>query len=191
MTGLTATSANILAHPHPCGHIVYPYTDPQLVREAVAQYASAGLRTGEGVVLIVVRARRETILHRLRAEGLDVEALEANGALTCLAAEDLLPDFMVGGMPDAPRFRAMANALIDRARASTKGGVGLVRVFGEMVCVLVSRNNKAGAARLEELWTEVVNDQQISLLCSYCLDNYAVTEIQDLCDMHTHNLVLA
>lgn len=41
-------------HYHPCGHIVYPYTDETLVWQAVCLFACAGQRDGEGVILINV-----------------------------------------------------------------------------------------------------------------------------------------
>src|ERR1700681_5096403 len=52
-TAMNAKGAAILLDPHPCCHIVYPYTDESLVGQAVALFASAGLRDGEGVVLIM------------------------------------------------------------------------------------------------------------------------------------------
>jgi hypothetical protein len=53
---MTAAAAAILADPHPCAHIVYPYTGEALVGRAVALFASAGLRNHEGVVLILSTA---------------------------------------------------------------------------------------------------------------------------------------
>jgi hypothetical protein len=50
---MNASGAAILVNPHPCGHILYPYTDEGLVGQAVTLFASAGLRAGEGVVLIM------------------------------------------------------------------------------------------------------------------------------------------
>lgn len=45
----------LLVDPHPCGHIVYPYTDRNLLAQAVCLYASAGLRKNEAVILITAR----------------------------------------------------------------------------------------------------------------------------------------
>src|SRR6185312_11474913 len=69
---MNANGAAILAHPHPCGHIVYPYTDETLVGQAVCLFASAGIRDGEGVVLIMSGDHFEPIKLRLRIEGFNV-----------------------------------------------------------------------------------------------------------------------
>lgn len=45
--------AAVLANPHPCGQIVYLYTDENLVGQAVCLFSSAGIRDWEGVILIM------------------------------------------------------------------------------------------------------------------------------------------
>ncbi len=69
-------SAAILTNPHPCGHIVYPYTDESLVEHAVGLFASAGIRNGEAVILIMTSDHFEPIRLRLRMEGCNVATLE-------------------------------------------------------------------------------------------------------------------
>src|SRR5688500_15120271 len=96
---MNAQGAAILANPHPCGHIVYPYTDENLVGQAVCLFASAGIRDGEGVILIMTGDHCEPIKLRLRVEGFDVAAYERSGQLTCVATEELLARFMAGGTP--------------------------------------------------------------------------------------------
>ena len=40
---MSPKSIAILKEPHPCGHIVYPYTDEQHIVDAVAIFAGSGL----------------------------------------------------------------------------------------------------------------------------------------------------
>jgi hypothetical protein len=72
---MNAASAALLTDPHPCAHIVYPYTDEALVGQAVCLFARAGLRNGEGVVLILSAANYDAYMLRLIVEGHDVEGL--------------------------------------------------------------------------------------------------------------------
>ena len=65
---MTARGASLLANPHPRGHIVYPYTDEGLVGQAVSLFASAGIRDGEGVILIMSADHCESIIVRLQLE---------------------------------------------------------------------------------------------------------------------------
>jgi hypothetical protein len=185
---MNAHGAAILANPHPCGHIVYPCTDENLVGQAVCLFASAGIRDGEGVILIMGADRREPIKLRLQVEGYNVEAYERSGQLTCISTDDLLARFMVDGTLDEDLFRSTIGGLIDRAKASRGSRhSGKVRIFGEMVSQL--RNTDLTATtRLEELWNDVIKQHSVSLLCTYALHNADDHIPQALVDLHSHSL---
>src|SRR4051812_20305581 len=80
---MNAKCASILTNPHPCSHIVYPYTDERLVTEAVCLFASAGFRKNEAVVLIMTAEHCDPIERRLAMEGFDLAALRDSGQLIC------------------------------------------------------------------------------------------------------------
>src|ERR1700686_1783627 len=152
---MNSFGAAILANPHPCGHIVYPYTDENLVGQAVCLFASAGLRDGEGVILIMTNAHCEPIKLRLQIEGFNVERYERSGQLTCVTTDELLGTFMAGGSLDEEMFRSTIGNLIDRAKAAASNGhPGKVRIFGEMVSQL-RPTDLTVTTRMEELWNEV------------------------------------
>ena len=185
---MNANGAAILANPHPCGHIVYPYTDEGLVGQAVSLFASAGLRDGEGVILIMSAEHCESIKLRLQLEGINPEAYERSGQLTCVTAEDLLASFIPDGVLDEGLFKSAIGGLIDRARASVNDAHGArVRVFGEMVSQL--RNQDLGATtRLEELWNDVITDHSVALLCTYALDGESDHMPESLIHLHSHSI---
>src|ERR1041385_8374817 len=134
----------LLADPHPCGHIVYPYTDRDLLAQAGCLYASAGLRKDEAVILIMRRDNCPAITGGLWRQGFDLQDLQRTGKLNCMLAEDMLPRFMVDGMPDEKKFEALAEGWIGTARASVLSGrkscPSPIRAFGEMVCLLWANN---------------------------------------------------
>jgi hypothetical protein len=179
--------AAILADPHPCGHIVYPYTDENLVGQAVCLFASAGLRNGEGVVLIMTKAHCEPIKLRLQVEGFNVERYERSGQLTCVTTDDFLETFMPGGTLDEEIFRSTIGNLIDRARAAVSNGPRKVRIFGEMVSQLRTTDLTV-TTRLEELWNEVIEKHSVSLLCTYALHNAQDHVPQSLIALHSDNI---
>jgi hypothetical protein len=183
---MNAKGAAILVNPHPRGHVVYPYTDESLVSQAVCLYASAGLRNGEGVILIMTRAHFDPILRRMEGESFDLRTLQNQGQLVCIAAEDLLPQLMAGDMPDEKSFKAIVGGLIGNASAA--GSAAKVRVFGEMVSLLWNTNLPA-ALRLEELWNETIETHSIALMCTYDLGVTPLDRFpQTLNAVHTHNL---
>ena len=185
---MNASGAAILVNPHPCGHIVYPYTDEGLVGQAVTLFASAGLRAGEGVVLIMSEDHCEPIRTRLQVEGIDTGAYEHSGQLVCVKSEDLLAQFASDGTVDEGLFKSIAGSLIERARASVSNGQrGKVRVFGEMVSQLRTRNTTA-TTRLEELWSQVIKDHSVALLCTYALFHEGDHIPDSLMDLHSHNI---
>src|ERR1700722_17621496 len=134
---MNAKGASILVNPHPCGHIVYPYTDEGLVGQAVALFASAGLRGGEGVILVMSADHCESIKLRLQLEGLTADVYERSGQLICVTAEELLAKFLRDGVLDEDVFNGTVASLIEKVRSSaTTGRDRKVRVFGEMVSQL-------------------------------------------------------
>jgi len=180
----------LLAEPHPCGHIVYPYTDRDLLAQAVCLYASAGLRKDEAVILIMRRDNCPAITGGLCRQGFDLQDLQRTGQLNCMLAEDTLPRFMVDGMPDVKKLEALAEGWIGTARARMRNGskVSPIRAFGEMVCLLWGNNLRA-AARLEQLWGNLIEAHSFSLLCSYQLTGPAPkTLASELGACHAHNL---
>ena len=185
---MNANGAAILVNPHPCGHIVYPYTDEGLVGQAVSLFASAGLRDGEGVILIMSADHCESIKLRLQLEGINPEAYERSGQLTCVTAEDLLAKFIPDGVLDEGLFKSTIGGLIDQARASVSNGHrARVRVFGEMVSQLRSKDLSA-TTRLEELWNEVIQDHSVSLLCTYALCGAGDHMPNELIHLHSHSI---
>ena len=119
---MNANGASILVNPHPCGHIVYPYTDEVLVGQAVALFASAGLRGGEGVILIMSADHCESIKLRLQVEGLASDVYERSGQFVCVTAEDLLAKFVPNGVLEEGIFNQTIASLIDKVRASATTG---------------------------------------------------------------------
>jgi hypothetical protein len=183
---MNAKGAAILSNPHPCGHVVYPYTDDVLVSQAVCLFASAGLRNHEGVILIMTRAHCDSITRRMEGEGFDLRALQSKGQLVCIVAEDLLPQLMDGDLPDEKSFKAIVSGLVCSVRNSANGAK--VRVFGEMVSLLWN-NNLPAALRLEELWNDIIEAHSIALMCTYDLGATSADQFPEkLKAVHTHNL---
>jgi ribosomal protein L16 Arg81 hydroxylase len=187
---MNANGAALLANPHPCGHIVYPYTDESLVGQAACLFASAGLRNHEGVILIMTEAHYEPIRLRLQLEGFNVESYEHSGQLICVHAEKLLAQFMSDEVLNTELFKSTIGGFIQRARASVSNGdPAKVRAFGEMVSIL-RHTDLAAATQMEELWNEVIQEHSISLLCSYSMLHAHDHIQQSLIALHSNNIDL-
>ena len=89
--------------------------------------------------------------------------------LTLLDAEETLAAFMVDGVPDARLFHDAVGETVRKACAQG----GRVRAMGEMVAILVSRNNARAAVELEELWNGLAREHSFDLFCAYPLHLFA------------------
>ena len=189
---MDAVDLSLLVDPHPRRHIVYPCTNKEQAFNAVHLFAMSGLAKQEAVVLIMGDSDFDPIKQRLKAQALNFEDLQTSGQLECIRAEHLLLAFMSNGMPEEKLFKAIISGIINRAKASSPTGV--VRIFGQMASLLFSRNEVAGAERLEHIWNEIIETCPVSLLCTYALAGIeqmpqlgALIKLHS-CELHSHEL---
>ncbi|MEP6470959.1 MAG: MEDS domain-containing protein, partial [Acidobacteriota bacterium] len=57
--------------------------------------------------------------------------------------------------------------------ATSPGGPTRVRVFGEMVGLLWAEGNRDAAVRVEQLWNDLAQSHDFSLLCAYPLAGFS------------------
>lgn len=172
-----------MAHEH---HIVYPYQERDTLGQAVASWLAPALRAGGGALLACRPDHATLVRAALQLEGLDVAALEANGRLAIHDAEVLMARFIVDDVVDGRSFKRLTRSLIGDVRQA--GATGAVRIWGEMVDVLAQQGRYDGAARLEDLWNEILAEDDLELLCSYDLDALDPTAharvLLDVCSTH-------
>jgi hypothetical protein len=160
----------LLADAAPRDHIVQLYQDQQFLNRAVCRFAAAAIANGEGVILVPTIAHWDAFRPRLESEGVDVKAAEKRGQLTIVDADNLLPTFMRDGMPDSPVFMGLAANVVSQARG--EGRYPKVRWWGEMVNILWERGDVAASMNLEDLFDHLAHEQDISIFCSFSMDNF-------------------
>src|SRR5215212_8566453 len=115
-------------------HFVQLYEADAFLLDAVAEFIGAALREGGVGVVVATQAHREGVAERLRPLGAGPRR-----RFVSLDADETLAAFMVDGMPDPERFRAVIGGVVARA---AEGG-RRVHVFGEMVALLAVAGNHA------------------------------------------------
>ena len=156
--------------------------------EAISLFAGAALGRNDAVVLVATPEHGDAVEERLDGDGFDIATLKTWGQIKVLDAQEVLSRFMVDGRPDEARFDAVILELIGEAKSARR--FRELRVYGEMVNLLWSDNLPA-AARLEELWNEVIEEHSISLFCAYCLDGAPDRVLPpQLRALHTHCIPL-
>jgi hypothetical protein len=161
----------LLASAGPRDHIVQLYQDQSFLNRAVCRFAAAAIANGEGIILVPTAAHWEAFRPRLEAEGVDVVAAQTCGQLTVADADDFLPQFMQGSMPDAPVFLGLAADVI--AKAHGGGRYPKVRWWGEMVNILWEQGNVAASMDLEDQFHRLSHEHEIAIFCSFVMDNFS------------------
>ena len=170
-----------------CHHAVQFYESDEFLYGTVADFVVDGLRAADPVVLIMTQEHRAALIERLESIGIDVVASRRMGDLTFGDARELLSRFMDGAMPDPQRFEEYIGGILDDVRR--RHASGTIRAFGEMVDVLWRAELRDAAIRLEELWNDLAQKQEFSLLCAYAMGNFYneahSAQFDAICARHT------
>jgi signal transduction histidine kinase len=170
------------------GHFVQFFENDTYLVATVGEFIGAALGRGEGTIVIATAAHRRGLHKSLTGRGIDVATARQGGQYVALDAAVTLAAFMDGDTPDPQRFAEVVGGVVAR---TAQGRAGL-SAFGEMVALLWSAGNRAGAIRLEELWNDLARTQTFALLCAYPMSGFGggdhVEGFADVCASHTRVL---
>jgi DNA-binding NarL/FixJ family response regulator len=147
------------------------YSDDRLVLDDLAQFIGAALKAGNAAIVVAIKSRRDSLLPRLQAYGLDISAVIEQGRYVALDAADTLSTFMLDGMPDPVRFLKVSGELISAALKAVKGKQTRVAVFAEDVHLLWAQGNAEAAIQVEKLSNQLVKTYDVDILCGYSLSS--------------------
>jgi hypothetical protein len=153
----------------PFRHFVQFHKSSDKLAAEIAGFTSAGLASGEAVVIVASDRHGKCILKALADLGVDSDRCRAAGQLKLLNAEATLATIMGSTGPDRERFHAAFAGMIDEVRAA---GHEHIRVYGEMAPMLWQRGDFSGALRLEGYANELVNLYGVPIFCGYMLDGF-------------------
>lgn len=149
-------------------HFVQFYEGDSHLVNSVAEWLTHGLKYGETCIVAATPWHTDAIERLARAFGTNIDSAWHDGSYIPLGAQETLDKFMIDGMPDEKLFDEVIGTTV---RTAAKRGP--VRVFGEMVAVLVDGGNPAAALRLEELWDGLRQQVAFPLFCAYPLAQMA------------------
>jgi DcmR-like sensory protein len=177
---------------HHCDHLVQVYREPIELAESVATFFGAGFEAGQPAVAVVAAAHLPAITERLAKHGWDVDELEAEGVLHVRDADETLAALSDGRGPVQRKFNDVVGSLLGLAAGA---GTRRMRVFGEMVDILVRRGERTQADILEGYWNELGEKLDFTLLCGYKVDLFdlqaQISLLPQVYRTHTHVLPAA
>jgi DNA-binding NarL/FixJ family response regulator len=153
-------------------HEVQFYSDDAVFLERVTHFIAAALKAGNPAIAFATEPHRISLLQRLKAQGVDVDAGIRNGTYISLDAADTLSTFMVNDWPDRARFLEGFSNLIATAAKAAKAEPARVAIFGEGVALLWAKGKRDATIRLEQLGNDLAKTHDVDILCAYPLSSF-------------------
>jgi DNA-binding NarL/FixJ family response regulator len=170
-------------------HEVQFYSDDALLLDTFARFIAVALKSGRAAIVVITDSHRDSLVSRLKAQGLDVDAATQQGTYIQLDVNKTFSTFMVNDMPDAARFFPLVDGLIEAAAKAARQQHHGVVVCGEGTSVLWAEGKADAAIRLEQLWDEVGKTLGADILCGYALSSFHGEEdehvFQSICAKHS------
>jgi hypothetical protein len=181
--------AHVLATKAPHRHEVLFYPDDAVFLDSCTRFIAAALDAGDVAAVVATESHRDSLFHRLKAGGLDVDAEIKHGRYISLDVAKTLSTFMVNDMPNWERFFEVVGGLVSGAAKAGKGEHPRVAMWGECGPLLWAEGRVDAAIRLEQLLNQLATIYEFDLLCAYALSSFHGEEhehiFQSICAEHS------
>ena len=156
----------------PHRHEVQFYSDDAVFLDSFTRFISAALKASGVAIVVATESHRDSLVERLRGQGLDIDEAIRQGTYISLDVAKTLSTFIVNDMPDANLFLEVMGGFIRSAAKAGKGTHPRVAACGECAPLLRARGKEEAAIRLEQLWNGVGKAVELDILCGYDLSNF-------------------
>ncbi len=167
-------------------HLVQLFDTPETLATSVGTFLAEGYHSGDTLLVVVASANWSRIKRQMLKLECPIDTAIADGQMVALDAGTTLARFAANGIPDPEQFDATVGELVRRL-ARDREGRGL-RIYGEMVDVLVHEGNFEGAQELEELWCALGEQTPLTLFCGYSSihfgDPRSGVPLERICRLH-------
>jgi hypothetical protein len=146
-------------------HAVHFYESEAAFADGIAPWLAEGLRAGDACLVVATAAHRTLLAGRLKEPGV---AWPPASYLAMDAAETLAR-FCIEGFPDEWRFASVVGEIVEEMKSKVRRPL---RIYGEMVSLLVADGRVDAAIALERMWNRLTEAGPFSLTCSYPLREF-------------------
>jgi DNA-binding NarL/FixJ family response regulator len=173
----------------PHRHEVQFYSDDAVFLDSFTRFISAALKAGDVAIVVATESRRNSLVERLREQGLDIDEAIRQGTYISLDVAKTLSTFIINDMPDSDRlFEAVGDLIRAAAKAGRKEHPRVV-ACGECAPFLWTEGKADAAIKLEQLWSQLATTYEMDVLCGYALDSFHGEEdqhvFQSICAEHS------
>lgn len=163
-------------------HFVQFYEDEEVLVLSAVAFLGGALATGGSAVVIATEVHRDLM-------GLRIADQFPEARLLLLDAEEVLSRIRGDGGIDGHLFHQVIGSLLESASP------GPIRIYGELVALLVADGMHADALDLEQHWNDIAAVREFQLFCGYPLAAFSGAQHADVfrkvCYAHSHTLPIA
>jgi len=153
-------------------HEVQFYSEDAIFQNSFTDFIGAALKAGDVAIVLATESHRYSLVQKLRAQGLDIDAAIRQGTYIPLDVFKTLSTFMRNGMPDSALFFEAVGYVMKAAAKAGKKDRPRIVACGECAPVLLEGGNADAAIRLEQLWDQVATIYKVEILCGYALASF-------------------
>lgn len=151
-------------------------------------FVVAALKEGGMVIYVDSKPHLAALARKLEVFGLRA-AVERGHFIALDVHRDVLPDIMVGGMPDAARMIGLFDDAVRQTSSSGQDGRRLA-LAGEIAPVLWAEGLPEAALEVERVADEFAHARSASVFCTYPVESLYETRhhqtMARLCALHTN-----
>jgi DNA-binding NarL/FixJ family response regulator len=170
-------------------HEVEFYPDHAAFVAGFTRFVESSIKNGSAVIVIASEFHRSRVFQKLKADGVDAEAMIEDGRLFSFDAEETLSTFMVNDVPDPVRCAQTVDDVITGAASHAKGKYPQVAICGECAPTLLAKGKTEAAIRVEHLWDVITEGYDADTLCGYVWSAIPCEErslvVARLCEEHS------
>jgi CheY-like chemotaxis protein len=168
-------------------HDLQIYSSDASLIDSTMAYFDGAFEAGYSLIAFDSNANLQAIESQLRKRGLDVEEFAANGRYTAMNNREALEAVTRDGVPNAERYAAAMDPLVDRALAASTALPRHVAMFGAIAPILCANGQFDAMSRLETIADEYAASHPLSVLCAYstsCLGDAPADVAARVCSHH-------
>jgi CheY-like chemotaxis protein len=142
-------------------HEILIYSDDAVLVNGFSRFIASALNAGNPAMIVVTEPHRESILQKLRKDGVAVDAAMQQGTCVWLDSAEAL---------DPVRFHSVVRDIVDAASKRGKAGRPRAAICGEVAGRLWAEGKTDEALQIEQKCNDLARAHEMDILCSYPLD---------------------
>jgi MEDS: MEthanogen/methylotroph, DcmR Sensory domain len=131
--------------------------------EGVSAFLGRGLLHGDSALVVMELAQWNSVAAKLTGRGVLLTDAIATGQLTVLDAHRILERIMLHGSPSRGLFE---EAITRPVRHICASGTRL-RVYSDLINLLMTEENFRGALELEKMWNDLAREESLTMLWAH------------------------